>query len=103
MLCCHERGFVPILRNGRHVFYHHEQGLQSCVPVASAPYRPISMVEPARAGGRTDGQTDRRTRAHVGMGQVAEKRDYLKGRNKAGWLYLARLAALKEFAFMQAL
>ena len=34
--------------------------------------------------------------------KVTEKRDYLKHRKHASWLYLARLAALKEFAFMKA-
>jgi len=33
---------------------------------------------------------------------VKENRDYLKGRS-ASWLYLSRLAAIKEFAFMSAL
>ncbi|GAV08672.1 hypothetical protein RvY_18331 [Ramazzottius varieornatus] len=35
--------------------------------------------------------------------RLKEKRDYLKHRNNASWLYLSRLAALKEFAFMKAL
>mmetsp|Transcript_15433 Transcript_15433/g.22944 ORF Transcript_15433/g.22944 Transcript_15433/m.22944 type:complete len:405 (-) Transcript_15433:63-1277(-) len=34
---------------------------------------------------------------------VRQKRDYLKGRSKPNWLYLSRLSALKEFAFMKAL
>eukprot|EP00249_Psilotum_nudum_P006552 c19875_g1_i1 orf=271-1782(-) len=34
---------------------------------------------------------------------VKSKRDYLKHRNSYNWLYLSRLAALKEFAFMKAL
>jgi len=34
---------------------------------------------------------------------VKSKRDYLKHRNSFSWLYLSRLAALKEFAFMAAL
>lgn len=35
--------------------------------------------------------------------KLKEKRDYHKHRNKASWLYLSRLAAVKEFAFMKAL
>lgn len=35
--------------------------------------------------------------------KVKEKRDYLKHRNNASWLYLARIAAAKEFAFMKIL
>ncbi|KAG1669171.1 Serine/threonine-protein kinase RIO2 [Nymphon striatum] len=35
--------------------------------------------------------------------RVKEKRDYHKHRNKASWLYLSRLAALKEFSYMKAL
>ncbi|KAL4227284.1 Serine/threonine-protein kinase RIO2 [Mactra antiquata] len=35
--------------------------------------------------------------------QLKNKRDYHKHRNKASWLYLSRLAAMKEFAFMKAL
>lgn len=34
---------------------------------------------------------------------VKSKRDYLRHRNSYNWLYLSRLAALKEFAFMKAL
>ncbi|XP_042383908.1 serine/threonine-protein kinase rio2-like [Zingiber officinale] len=34
---------------------------------------------------------------------VKSKRDYLKHRSSYNWLYLSRLAALKEFAFMKAL
>lgn len=34
---------------------------------------------------------------------VRKNRDYLKGKSKAGWLYMSRLAAVKEFAFMKAL
>ena len=34
---------------------------------------------------------------------VKSKRDYLGHRKSFNWLYLSRLAALKEFAFMQAL
>jgi RIO kinase 2 len=34
---------------------------------------------------------------------VKSKRDYLGKRNSYSWLYLSRLAALKEFAFMKAL
>lgn len=34
---------------------------------------------------------------------VRSKRDYMVGKGKANWLYMSRLAALKEFAFMQAL
>ncbi|PPR80428.1 hypothetical protein GOBAR_AA40288 [Gossypium barbadense] len=34
---------------------------------------------------------------------VKSKRDYLRHRSSFNWLYLSRLAALKEFAFMKAL
>ncbi|KAG7287864.1 hypothetical protein NEMBOFW57_007381 [Staphylotrichum longicolle] len=34
---------------------------------------------------------------------VKTNRDYLKNRQSASWMYLSRLAAIKEFAFMQAL
>ena len=34
---------------------------------------------------------------------IKEKRDYLKHRKSASWLYLSRLAALKEFAYMKVL
>jgi RIO kinase 2 len=34
---------------------------------------------------------------------VKENRDYLKGRTNHSWLYLSRIASLKEFAFMKAL
>lgn len=34
---------------------------------------------------------------------VKTKRDYLKYRSKNNWFYLSRLAAIKEYGFMQAL
>ncbi len=34
---------------------------------------------------------------------VKNKRDYLRTRTSFSWLYLSRLSALKEFAFMRAL
>ena len=34
---------------------------------------------------------------------VKENRDYLKGRTNHSWLYMSRIASLKEFAFMKAL
>lgn len=37
----------------------------------------------------------------VSFRAVKAKRDYLKHRNSYNWLYLSRLAALKEFAFMK--
>ncbi|KAL5164255.1 Serine/threonine-protein kinase rio2 [Glycine soja] len=44
----------------------------------------------------------------IGLGRVSfravkSKRDYLRHRSSYNWLYLSRLAALKEFAFMKAL
>lgn len=35
--------------------------------------------------------------------QIKSKRDYHKHRNNASWLYLSRLAAMKEYAYMKAL
>ena len=34
---------------------------------------------------------------------VKSKRDYLKHRSSFNWLYLSRLAALREFSFMKVL
>lgn len=34
---------------------------------------------------------------------VRKSRDYLIGKSKASWLYMSRLSAMKEFAFMRAL
>jgi len=34
---------------------------------------------------------------------IKSKRDYLKGRQSASWQYMARLAAIKEYAYMKAL
>ncbi|XP_031403183.1 serine/threonine-protein kinase rio2-like isoform X2 [Punica granatum] len=39
----------------------------------------------------------------VSFRAVKSKRDYLRHRRSYSWLYLSRLAALKEFAFMKAL
>lgn len=32
---------------------------------------------------------------------IKEKRDYLRNRKTTSWLYMSRLAAMKEYAFMQ--
>lgn len=37
----------------------------------------------------------------VSFRAIKRTRDYLRGRRSASWLYMSRLAALKEFAFMQ--
>lgn len=37
----------------------------------------------------------------VSFRAVKSKRDYLRHRTSYNWLYLSRLAALKEFAFMK--
>ncbi|KAI8921105.1 RIO1 family-domain-containing protein [Powellomyces hirtus] len=34
---------------------------------------------------------------------IKEKRDYLRNRNAGSWLYLSRLSAMKEYAFMKVL
>ena len=39
----------------------------------------------------------------VSFKSIKTKRDYLQGRHKSNWLYVSRLAAVKEFAFMKAL
>lgn len=39
----------------------------------------------------------------VSFKAIKTKRDYLQGRHKSNWLYISRLAATKEFAFMKAL
>ncbi|KAA0169938.1 hypothetical protein FNF28_01728 [Cafeteria roenbergensis] len=39
----------------------------------------------------------------ISFRRIKEKRDYLRHRKHGSWLYLSRLAALKEYAFMQAL
>lgn len=37
----------------------------------------------------------------ISFRNIKAKRDYLEHRSNASWLYLSRLAAMKEFAFMQ--
>ncbi|KAI3658790.1 hypothetical protein MP638_002590 [Amoeboaphelidium occidentale] len=39
----------------------------------------------------------------ISFRNIKNKRDYLKNRSCGNWMYLSRLAATKEFAFMQAL
>ena len=39
----------------------------------------------------------------VSFRAVKEKRDYLKHRTTSNWLYLSRLASMKEFGFMKVL
>lgn len=34
---------------------------------------------------------------------IKSKRDYLQKRKSASWMYMSRLAAMKEFAFMKVL
>ena len=35
--------------------------------------------------------------------KIREKRDYHKGRKQMSWIYLSRISATKEFAYMKAL
>eukprot|EP00405_Crypthecodinium_cohnii_P008810 CAMPEP_0206436460 /NCGR_PEP_ID=MMETSP0324_2-20121206/10492_1 /ASSEMBLY_ACC=CAM_ASM_000836 /TAXON_ID=2866 /ORGANISM="Crypthecodinium cohnii, Strain Seligo" /LENGTH=506 /DNA_ID=CAMNT_0053903621 /DNA_START=24 /DNA_END=1544 /DNA_ORIENTATION=- len=39
----------------------------------------------------------------VSFRAIKSKRDYLRGREHASWMYMARLAAVKEYAYMKAL
>lgn len=39
----------------------------------------------------------------ISFRSVKSKRDYLRHRSSYNWLYLSRLAAVKEFAFMKVL
>jgi RIO kinase 2 len=39
----------------------------------------------------------------VSFKQIKNKRDYLGNRKKTNWLYVSRIAALKEYSFMKAL
>lgn len=39
----------------------------------------------------------------ISFRQIKNKRDYFKGTKPSNWLYISRLAALKEYAFMKAL
>jgi RIO kinase 2 len=65
-------------------------GKESDIYMCSNPEGEIVVVKFARLG-RTSFRT------------VKENRDYLKGRTNHSWLYLSRIASLKEFAFMKAL
>ena len=47
------------------------------------------------------GKTKQKRLGRVSFRAIKEKRDYLKHRKNASWLYLSRLAALKEFAYMK--
>lgn len=37
----------------------------------------------------------------VSFRAIKEKRDYLQKRKSASWIYMSRLAAMKEYAFMK--
>jgi RIO kinase 2 len=37
----------------------------------------------------------------ISFRSVKKNRDYLRNRNSASWMYMSRLAAIKEFAFMK--
>ncbi|KFH09937.1 RIO1 family protein, partial [Toxoplasma gondii MAS] len=39
----------------------------------------------------------------ISFRSIKRNRDYLQHRQHASWLYLARLAALKEFSYLKAL
>lgn len=39
----------------------------------------------------------------VSFRTIKSKRDYLQKRKSASWMYMSRLAAMKEFAFMKVL
>lgn len=57
--------------------------------------KPVHAGEPVVIKFARLGRTSFRT--------IKENRDYLKGRSSTSWLYMSRLASLKEFAFMTAL
>lgn len=65
-------------------------GKESDIYLAEQPEGQIVVIKLARLG-RTSFRT------------VKTNRDYLKGRSAQSWLYLSRIASLKEFAFMKAL
>ena len=44
-----------------------------------------------------------RTVCNIVFKQIREKRDYHKGRKQMSWIYLSRISATKEFAYMKAL
>ncbi|KAK7401226.1 hypothetical protein VNO78_12550 [Psophocarpus tetragonolobus] len=60
------------------------------------------IFEVAREDGRVLAMKLHRL-GRVSFRAVKTKRDYLRHRSSYNWLYLSRLAALKEFAFMKAL
>ena len=39
----------------------------------------------------------------ISLTKIREKRDYHKGRKQMSWIYLSRISATKEFAYMKAL
>jgi RIO kinase 2 len=39
----------------------------------------------------------------ISFRNIKNKRDYLQNRSAASWLYLSRIAAMKEWAFLKAL
>lgn len=65
-------------------------GKESDIYMCETPEGDTVVVKFARLG-RTSFRT------------VKENRDYLKGRSHQSWLYLSRIASMKEFAFMKAL
>lgn len=65
-------------------------GKESDIYLSESPEGETMVIKLARLG-RTSFRT------------VKANRDYLKGRSNYSWLYLSRIASLKEFAFMKAL
>lgn len=65
-------------------------GKESDIYIATTPEGEKVVIKFARLG-RTSFRT------------VKMNRDYLKGRSAFNWLYLSRIASLKEYAFMKAL
>lgn len=65
-------------------------GKESDIYVCETPEGEMVVIKFARLG-RTSFRT------------VKTNRDYLQGRSNQSWLYLSRIASLKEYAFMKAL
>ena len=65
-------------------------GKESDIDMCETPEGEMVVIKFARLG-RTSFRT------------VKDNRDYLKGKTNHSWLYLSRIASLKEFAFMKAL
>ncbi|GJX96745.1 serine/threonine-protein kinase RIO2 [Tanacetum coccineum] len=102
-------GTYKVLKNLlKHKLLHHDSSKYDGFRLTYLGYDFLAIKTLVNRGifssvGRQIGVGKESDRRRTSFRAVKSKRDYLRHRSSFSWLYLSRLAALKEFAFMKAL